>query len=137
MADWSLKSIESIVAGEMVRTINGVGEVLRSARCSLGTNRSIVRVGELLMSDDHPLWTKQGWGTYNYTHFSQFAKGERAIPLTGKTEIASLNGWRELEPIYQDGYGPNTELCHLFVEGGNYICDGLVVAAKLAQIGDN
>jgi len=94
-----------------------------------------------MMTDDHPIWTQhadgsQGWGTYNYSHYLWEGDevGAKAL-MRGKNKHTTLNGWLELEPIYQDDYGPRTELVHLFVEDGSYVCDGLVVSSKLAQIG--
>jgi len=156
MADWSQKPIEWVVPGEMVRTLTGIGRVTKTKRYRLGVGRSIIKLGDLYMSDDHSIWTMhqphslvgQWWGTYNYSHYlwemnhvdendGEGPQLERhSVPLVRfkKHKHATLNGWEELEAVYQEGYSPDTELCHLIVDTGSYICDGIVMSSSPKDI---
>lgn len=152
MADGSLVPIEQLEIGDLVETLRGPRKVARRRQTTLGAGRQIIRLGELLISDDHRIWTQlpdercrslsqEGWGTYNYSHFlAEVAEGDMpptapaALVRTNKHWHATKQGWAGFTPEYHPEYGPETVLYQLeILDGESYIAGGLVVSSYLAD----
>jgi len=145
--------IELVKIGDKVKTLTGIGTVLKTPLYKLGKGRSIVKVKsdkrELLMSDDHSLWTlfsdKQWWGTYNYSHYlwemnnvdnndgegPQLIEHSRPLIRNKPYYHATDSGFVECKTDYNiDQYDPNTQLFHLIVDKGSYFVDGFIVSSS-------
>lgn len=160
LADGTSKSIETMVAGDVVRTLSGISRIRGVERLRLGVTRRVIEMRSgsqppLLISDEHAMWTrfdKDGtqfdwWGVYNFNHYlveKENGHGvglERdALPL--RFDIpqthAHIDGWKHVQPIYHLMH-PDTALYHLDVEqGGSYIAGGFVISSHACdQDGEN
>ncbi len=151
LADGTTKAIETMVAGDVVRTLSGVSRIRGVERLRLGVTRRVIEMRSgaqppLMISDEHAMWTRFGkdgmhsewWGVYNFNHYlvekenGQGVKLERdALPLRFDVPQthAHIDGWKHVQPIYHMMH-PDTPLYHLDVEtGGSYIAGGFVVSS--------
>ena len=153
MSDGSLKSIETILAGDMVQTMSGPSAVRHIEPTLLGMTRKVIELrgqGDecLIMSDDHPLWVSrpaadgtvsEWWGTYNLNHVLYEMRTRTGYELDNlpaalnfdlPEQVAHVGGWLHLRPIYHH-LPPSTPLFHLVVDTGfSFIAEGFPLFSR-------
>ncbi len=112
LSDGSLKKIEDIVVGDVVKGLSGNNPVVAVETPILG-NRQLMGMadGSLLWSEEHPLWVKRGdkqwWMTCNFDVWMKEVETEHIKGLKNNDSMFRWNGTEEQFAVDKGGWKTN------------------------------
>ena len=143
MSDNSLKKIESILAGDMVKSYDFDSKKLIDAKVTKlvsATHSNLLKLkfsaGDIVVTDDHPFWTgKNVWAAADAEkankNYIQKTKVEK-LQIGEMVFVPEKNIFSEIKDIENINTAQITYTIELS-EGGNFIANGLLVKTETAK----
>lgn len=147
MADGSLRRIDEIPVGALVKTAVGTARVTQIDMPVLGRRPLVVMAdGKCKTSAEHSFWTRnpageQWWATRDIEQWRKEALsgdgpsfgGHEPFDLTGQDgllwDFATEDGWKTTT-WFTEPADPSTQLYHLLLDqGGSYFVDGYLISS--------
>lgn len=148
MADGTYRSIETIRVGDWVMGADGCQVQIQEVHRPLLADRAMMKMpdGSHFWSDEHAHWTRDSIGSEWWWSANPEAwRGEANSGLIGGLfdndslrdgpgfEFAHLHGWKDVQPIVADGFGPETQLYLPRTNGVGIIVNGYVVGSGVNE----
>jgi hypothetical protein len=161
MADYTLKPIEMIEAGEKIIGINGtINTVKFRDETILGNKRSMMTFKDrsLYWTGEHPLWIKtlegeEYFGVYDYNQYEREHNMELINPHTGEKIIhqgltkkkpiiitkpvffSTIIGWKLDDAFIDRSFPDNTKIYSLYTDGSHTMyVNGYLVSAFATDV---